>query len=419
MNKIGIIVLILTITSICAIYLLNIEGELPSKLLQKKFMKGSDSRLICDEIFHYKQIVVFSQLEFKVIKGLTTTPGYNFVIGLLGRALRANSVEAFRIISTIFSLLSVIVFFIVVKDLGSSDDIFKTLQFFFFPLVFPFFYLFYTDISAVLFLLVSFFFYSRKHYALVGFFLIIGLAFRQTLIFWFFFYFVLLAVEEYAGAFDWSYIRKVMGKSWSLVLGIVLFALFVFLNKGVALGNQGEHPLETIHFGNIYLCLFLSFFLFLPLHAENVKKIYTLIINRYLTVLLSVGLFGVLFFVTFKVDHHFNQASFSYFLTNNLLDFFTRTLWGKIFFLSMIVFVLLSLFVTELRKNSYAVLYLTAVVALLPHWLIQPRYYIPIYTMFLLFQKDKSTRFNVVFLLYLVVLAAILFWYISNHTCFI
>jgi len=418
-KKVSIILIVLIITSTCTIFLLNRQPESPSEIVNKKFMRGSDSRLLCDEIFHFKQIVTFSKLTFSIIPGLTTTPGYNFVVGLIGRVFGVQSVESFRIISSILSLSSVLVFFVILTLQGSRDNLFKTLQFFFFPLVFPFFYLFYTDVSALLILYLSFYFYLRKQYSFVGIFLIAGLAFRQTLIFWFLFFLILLCIRLYDGKFEWSYLKNVLTKSWSILLGILLFALFILVNKGVALGNRGEHPLDTLHFGNVYFCLFLCFILFLPLHVLNIHKIIRLFRERYLTIMVSLVIFGAIFMATFEVDHHFNQAKFSFFLTNKILHFFIATLWGKIIFFFTTVSVILSLYVTELRHKSYYVLYLVSVIALLPHWLIQPRYYIPFYSMFLLFQKDKSTFINWIYLIYVVILSAVLFWSINTHKCFI
>lgn len=182
---------------------------------------------------------------------------------------------------------------------------------------------------------------------------------------------------------------------WAFLFGIIIFGLFVLINGSMIIGEGADKNFPIfLYFGNVYFCLFMFFFLFLPLNISNRHKINHLIkTNRWVI----IGILG--FFIFYLLT--FNQLSpnnlkgeerliINYFLRNEILITFTSSILFKILFFIPVVYSLLSIAITPLYKKSYYLFYPFIVLYFIPIWQIIPRYSIIPLVLFILFKETNS-----------------------------
>lgn len=367
----------LTISSICFILSIHLVA----------FFLIRNSRLIIDEGYHYDQIMRFVRHDWSLTEGLSIIPGYHFLLSLILQAIGSTDISIMRFVSFVFSLLSILVFFTIAWSIEKKSATIRTIQYSFFPLMFPFFPLLYTDIFSVFVILTVLFMVLKKRYHLAGFIGTLSLLFRQNNIAWLLFLHGLFYLQEYGFQVKNFFSRKFISNSAFFIIGYILFLVFTLVNKGFATGGKLWQPVSFFHFTNIYFILFLFFFLFLPANLANFAKIVK-VIAREKKILLTLPLLTLFIVVTLTNNHPWNQ--YQHFLRNKLLIFFTNDLYLKTVFAIFVIHTLLSLCETKMMSKSYYLLYPVTVLSLLPIWLVEGRYYFIPFTFFLLFRKQEK-----------------------------
>src|SRR5882757_3798150 len=99
-----------------------------------------DTRLIVDEKDNYPQIINFINFKFQLLE-ISAVPGYHALMAACAKVFGINSIAGVRGISLFFSFLSVLVFYLVANKISPSTSVTKTLQYFFLPVLFIFFFL--------------------------------------------------------------------------------------------------------------------------------------------------------------------------------------------------------------------------------------------------------------------------------------
>ncbi len=358
-----------------------------------------DANLHVDERDHRDQITRFLQGEKSLYPLLTTIPGYHLILAMLLKPFPNPTLPLARTLTFVFSLLSILVFFLIVKKIDPASVSTKTLQYAFFPILFPFFFLIYTDVFSLLLVLTALFFALRKSYNLAAFMGIASIAVRQNNILWLLFLFIFMYTQEYS-TINKEAIKNHLKKSWLFLLGFLAFAIFLFINQGIAIGDRTGHP-GGIFFGNIYFLLFLFFFLLLPYNLASLLKIIEKI-KQNKKIILLLAVFLVFYLFTFKNTHPYNQEAYNFFLRNQILNFFTSSLFLKILFFLPIAYSMLSLSTTKLPSKACYLIYPTTILYLLPSWLIEQRYYLIPLALFLALKEKKSNAIE-----YLTILAYI------------
>ncbi len=293
-----------------------------------------------DEGVHGLQIVNLAEGRYRLAEGLTMLPGYHVVLMLLSDLTGARSSTAVRALSTLVSLPAIPVFYLMVRRLQPRFAAVATLQFAFLPVLFPFFFLLYTDGLSLLLVLLSVLLVLREHRLAAAGVAILAVLVRQTNIICLAFVLALAYVEDHGFTLSRDRVVPFLRRHLLFVLALAAFAVFVLVNRGVALGDGSAHPLK-FRLGNVYLFLFLYFFVLLPVHLAALPR--ALAGLRDPRVLgFALALFGVFMF-TFVNDHPYNLAgveAFRYsddatftgqepFLHNQLLDLATRDLAGQ------------------------------------------------------------------------------------------
>jgi alpha-1,2-glucosyltransferase len=370
------------------------------------FLQKTD--LLVDEYDHHIQIVKIVNHDFTPNNRLTMLQGYHYTMAACAIAAGNVSREWVRFFSLIFSFITVVLFFIFAGFINDKWQVAKTGQYAVFPITFPFFFLIYTDIFSLLFVLLAFYLAVRKRYLLSGIAVITSMLARQNNIIWLVLLFFIICYEEYGFRFNRSVITDMLKKTWIYLIGIALFIGFVIINKGIAVGDIDKHPAFVFHSGNIFFALFVFFILFLPLNISNAGKIIRLIKRQSLFIIPTAVAVFLLYWFTYTVDHPYNLTGIEYFVRNKILMYSVISPMMKLLFFVPILYSLLSIAVTPLLKKSFYFLYPFTAILLCFTWMIEQRYYIIPFVIFLLVKKEENRLVEYFTMGYYAILS--LFW---------
>lgn len=372
--------------------------------LVASFIWMKDVRLMVDEEIHDRQIGYFLKGEYRIDEALTQVPGYHMLIALAATATGMGQGPILRWLTMLFAVGCIVVFYGCARAVDRQHTVVRFLQCAMFPLLVPFYFLLYTDVASLCFVLLSFFLVLKQRPVLGGLASLVSILMRQNNIIWtLFLMFLVLADESWLQQYKDMKIHSLrslaarlptrsqffslLGRTSTFLFTFLLIAIFVVKNGGVAIGDESNHPFPSFHYGNIYMLLFSVFFLFIPLHAANGS----VILQRVLTrpwYMLALAIFFLFYLKTFVNDHMYNHDA--YFIRNNILMYFETTPARKILFFTPIFLVLLSLPVTRLLRQAYLWIYPLTALFLSLSWLVEPRYYLIPFSLFLLCRARAS-----------------------------
>ncbi|MBS3136459.1 hypothetical protein J4401_05875 [Candidatus Woesearchaeota archaeon] len=358
---------------------------------------------LVDENLHFTQIKRFMFGNYT--QDITAVmPGYHFFMSTVSKAFGLNHIGEMRFIQLIISIATILIFFHLVKTLHLPHS--RGLMFSSFPLFFPFFFLIYTDMLSLMFVLLGFYFTIRQNYAAAGILTTISIFIRQNNVIWLIFLLSIAIKLQNNGTGSLAILIKTIKKNWAYFLGIVSFIIFLVINKGIVLGDKDMYKSLYIYFGNIYFFLFLFFFLFLPLNIHNFRKIMQLLKNKIAWVM--IALLFIVYLLTFKNTNPYNVIAANYLLSGSILAYFSSLILLKSFFFLPIIYSALSISVTKIEHKNLLCLF--TFLFLIPFWFIQPRYYFIPFTFFIIFFKSESKK---------VINDTITLWIIASITIFL
>jgi alpha-1,2-glucosyltransferase len=172
--------------------LLLVVGITTALLLGSFFYILSFSDLYGDEEVHYDEIAHFARGDLSFNPLLTTLPGYHALLGLIGYVTGVTNVPFMRFLSFLIGLATIGVFGLIGRELYRDAGFLRMIQFACLPILFPFFFLLYTDVLSLLFVLLAFFFILRERPTLAAVMSLAGMLVRQTNIVWLLFFFAFL-----------------------------------------------------------------------------------------------------------------------------------------------------------------------------------------------------------------------------------
>jgi alpha-1,2-glucosyltransferase len=338
-----------------------------------------------DENVHYDQIVRLARGNWSLNPELTTLPGFHAIVAALVWAAGATE-SSVRLAVFGLSLAAVGVFYALARTLQPEHAGMRTLQFTLLPILFPQFFLIYTDVTSLLFVLLMMLAAAQRKYWVAGVLGLLSCLVRQDNVIW------------VAFAVLWSYLRdegwrwkpltRSLARYWTFIVTGVAFLLFVTTNHGqVALGaDAGSHPVRSLYFTNIFFLLFLSCFLFLPLWWGYRRDILARM-RSWWTWLRCSGC--SIFWLGFVNDHPHNTERGDSLLRNAILIYFSSTAIRKLLFFFLFSVAALCLAAVPM-KRPWWLLYLFTILFLLPEWLVEQRYYLIPLSLFLLARDQTS-----------------------------
>ncbi len=379
-----------------------------------------------DEGFHAERIRNFLAGNFDLATP-SAAPGFHLTVWAFAAPFHQDSLQFFRGVSLIFGLLSVVVFHAARKTITATAAPARTIQYVFNPIVYPFLFFAYTDGFSLFLVLLAALLLLRRRYVLMMLAGIAAIIVRQNNILWFAFFFLLFFWQEIPAflRFVPRWIRKkipmvsdvrvsrkipwgVIAANIVFLIACALFVAFLKWNGGIALGDKEAHPFPSFHTGNIFFCLFLAFFFFLPLHIANIRPVmHRIATSRFLLPLLTLTF--LIYVLSFFNTHFYNQGLDSVYLRNRILVYFTMTEWHRMIFFIPVGLTILSLTVTKLSRPEFYLFYPMTVVFLCLSWLIEQRYYMIPLSLFLLFREERSQTTENASALYELIFAMALF----------
>jgi len=370
----------------------------------------SINRADVDEKVHYRQISRFVKGNYEILPNLTTIPGYHVVIALFSKIGGYHSLEKTRIISLALSLITIWVFFIISKRLKVNDPHIKTLQFMFLPISFLYFPLLYTDIPSLLFVLIAFYFSIKKQYYLSALFSLVAILTRQNNIIWIIFIWTYNYVSIYGFSISMAKIIAYLRLTIAHIGIFAAFALFLFFNHGVAIGDKTNH-VAGLYLGNIYLFLAITGLLFLPIIITSTfHKINLCKTKKFLAFGLGAGFLLASSFVLFPPQLHNGNLKLTF-----LMNIVLKYAYGEYAYLYAIAIFLgcIFIFIAKIEKTNllflpFAALYLA------PSFLVAQRYSIIPLVFLLLFKKETDKKSELVLLVYFLILSLALIYIVFN-----
>jgi alpha-1,2-glucosyltransferase len=334
-----------------------------------------------DERNHLNQIQRYLSGNF--VTTSTASGGFHAAAAAFAWLTGRPTQEGIRLFVVLIAAGVILTFRSLARSFAPQAGTIRTLQFTMFPLLFPFWFVIYTDVLALLFVLLAVWAFTRDRFHLTGFLGALGTAVRQTSVVWL----AMLTVWTTLVNLNRP-VRQLARQLLSFAGAAALFVLFVLVNRGVAIGDRGSHPEMQLHTENVLFMLVCFFLMFFPLIASTLPRIVRLPPALLAGVTLGCAL---LFFGTFRVDHPYNAvASEDVFVRNEILRLITSSTLARAGASVAIALAALSLFVIRLRQPMHYLIYPFAALTVMPVWLIEQRYYLPGFALFMAFREPAS-----------------------------
>jgi len=351
-------------------------------------------RSVGDEWVHKAVIDRFKEGNWTVDPklGLTTLPAYHAAMAVLTMPAGPDSLLGLRIVSTVFSLLALIVVFLLLQHLPPPQRLVRSLQWFFLPVMLPYFILVYTDMLSLLLVLTMFLAADRRRFALAGLLGLTSLLVRQNNIIWLALLQGMIYVQHHGFVLSTRAVIHNLKTCWSFVVGAVLFVAYVLLNRGVSLDDPVNHPSFRLYSGNVLMCVFVAGILFAPLLLRRIPQ--GLAIARkqiWVWPLLAAG--AMLFLFAFDLTNPYHRAMEAL-LTNKVATYAQLFMHYRIAFLIVLLGTLLLLCAVPLREKWHYLIYPATVLFLAPSWLIHARYFIIPFTLFTLYRRPAEPKWE-------------------------
>lgn len=347
-----------------------------------------------DEPFHYRQIRLFLKGNYKIEPWLTVIPGAHLFLAAVSKLTGLKTLMGTRIINFTIGLMSISIFYLIAKKLDGKSAFLKTAIFIFLPFLFPYRYLLYTENISTFLILAALLALVKNSYLLSGFFSLLSLFARQSNIIFLVFFFSLGLLKT----------GKRLNKDFLFhffffIFGIILFILFVILNQGITLGiTRDAHPF-FMTVGNLYLFLFSFLILFYPLYFAKKDRVRKIFKTRSVTL---ISIFFILLNSSFFVNYHTWNKTPDYLRNLLFITLENNFILRGIFFL-MITFSIVTLANIRFYQKRFYLLYPFSFLALSSSSLVEPRYAILPFTLFILFWKESDNKiFMKIFILHIV-----------------
>jgi alpha-1,2-glucosyltransferase len=373
-------------------------------------MSGRD--LYSDEGCHFREIGVIREGEWQSIECLTTVAGYHVVVAKVGQWLSLpGTLDAARLVTVCASAVLFALFAICATRVGSRPGL-KTMQLVALPILFPYTGLVYTDVAALLGLLLAAFFALRGQSLRAALALTLTLAVRQTHIVW---GALLVAMcwetsglwpQTRAGWLDARAWRTRLLAAWPFAIPVAAFTAFVVWNRGIAVGDTSAHA-AGFYLGNPILAGLLFAMFFAPQTLVTTWHRLRRSPAAWLLALTCVALV----MSRFAVTHPYNQATEVSFLRNRAILWFASGPGPK--FLLALCVALGAVGLIGERVRLKVPLLLTAALSMVPFELIEHRYAIPAFAFFILLRVPGERWQERTSLTAMVCLAAYFVWGIS------
>ena len=361
-----------------------------------------------DEFDHFEQIQRFRHGIFSpFVETLTTIPGYHLVVAALLRLVGGDSFAAARLVTSVFGLFAVVGFHRLRSDAVGHEDYLATAQFAVLPIFFLFAFMVQTDAASLALTLWAAWAAGRQRHWLAGFFLLAAEGMRQNNVLW-------LALLAWPIVGRIGHTRAGLAGFAQRILPYALAAAaFVAYWAGhgsvvLARGQLSAHPDFSLHSGNLFYLMFLGAILFVFPCVDSWLRFVASVRQRPWLIAVPLGL-AAAYLATFKVDHPFNLIQPPDLRDWLLMRTQASTLW-YCGFGAVAVFGGLGLLWQKLLTRDTAVFWAVTALFVSLSWLIEQRYYLIPYALFMAWRAPQPEWAERATLALWAPLAVLLFW---------
>jgi alpha-1,2-glucosyltransferase len=356
-------------------------------LMALGFVLRPDRGTAVDENVHLDQILRFAHGDWSINRALTMLPGFHALVAIVALPVGVTE-SSVRLVVFGLSLGSVVVFHTLARQLDPSTAGMRTLQFTLLPALFHQFFLIYTDVASLLFVLLMMLQAVRGRYAAAGAFGFAAMLIRQDNVVWVAFAVAWSSLRD--SGWQWRPVTEWLRRYATFIVSGCAFALFVLANHGqVALGDDAPSHPTGVYGGNVFFFLFVSAFMFVPLWWSYLRFSGARVWPWWIW-LGGAGLFVVYWF-GFVVDHPHNLERSDYFLANAILLWVTGTAARRSLAFVPVAVAAAGFAIAPMKRGWWVLLPFSALF-LLPEWLIVPRYYLIPWSLFLVAREAAPPR---------------------------
>lgn len=346
---------------------------------------------ILDEGVHAAQVMLLLGGSAQQHPLLTTFPTYHMLLAAMVWPLSGSGElpdhDLLRLLSSLLALTVLPIAYRLVRATGGSplEAARRTYAFALLPGIAPLAFVLYTDVVALVPVLLAALCLAvdRPRAAVAS--AVLATLLRQTHVVWA----LWIAFQRWRELRAASPHVRLRGLLPAL-LPLALFAGFVLVNGGVALGDRDLHPSTVVSLDNLHFGLLFAWLVLLPLQAGAAARISVALRSQPLAAL--PGLLLILaFMLWFAPDHPYNRVAPEGILHNGMIELLRQPLPRCAAALA-ILWSLWTLQFTALRIDGSGWLRLFMVLSLLPMWMVDPRYALPALALFFLLREPDSGR---------------------------
>jgi alpha-1,2-glucosyltransferase len=358
---------------------------------------------IGDEGVHSYQIYQFIKGSYEHFKYITMLPTYHAANAIVVKLLGATDMNYLRFANLLLAAIAIPAFLSIAKTVNHGQAYCRTLEFVFVPIVFPFFFVVYTDLFSLAFTLLMIERTLKAKYKMAALFGFGAVLIRQPNMTWVGYCCLLILMDVEKPAMTKSFLISYLQKVWPFTIIVLAFGGFVIWNGGIAVGDAEQHHV-SLNLSNFYFFLLVSFFLFLPYNIARMGDVKDLLVSNKWLILLIVGLFFV-YNATYEHPHKYNTKKLSFYLHNLFLYYSCDIYWLRIVSYFAMVWMALSYYAAGLvSKNRIPLLLLLPLTLLstVPLPLIEQRYYLVSLCLFIALRPPIEEKYTALIFAYYV-----------------
>ncbi|MGD8911931.1 MAG: hypothetical protein PVJ68_04185 [Candidatus Thiodiazotropha sp.] len=382
------------------------------------FMHLKDT--IGDEGVHSYQIYKFINGSYEHFKYVTMVPVYHAANALIVKLHGFTELNFLRFSNLLLSAIAIPSFLALVKTFYPHQAYIRTLQFVFVPIIFPLFFLIYTDLFSLAFALAMIERTLKKKYKMAAVFAFFAVFVRQPNLIWVGYCCLLILLDMDRPLLSKSTLSAYLEKVWPFILVILSFGVFVIWNGGVAVGDADQHQV-SLNISNFYFFLLVSFALFLPYNIARLGDVKDLLVNNKWLILLIIVMFFV-YMETYEHPHKYNTKELSFYRHNLILYYSCDVYWLRILSYFAMAWMALSYYAAALVTKDRMPLMLLLPVTLLatvPLPLIEQRYYLVSLSLFLALRPPIPEKVTALTLIYYISVTGYVIYNMSRMKFFL
>lgn len=335
-----------------------------------------------DEFHHVPAIRGLTEGDWGPARALPMPPTYHALAALLARVL-GTELWAVRLFNVLLGVAAIGFMAAALRARYPDAGAWHLLRLAWNPLLLPFWVFAYTDLAALLGVIIALNSYVRRQYVAAAGGLLLACLFRQSSVVWVAFFIALGAVELWqrqpGEPVRWTFVRRAARVLWPYVLVLILGGGILVAWREIALPSNIENRVRP-NIAQFYILALTAGLLWAPVWLAHLVEYWPQRFAAWLArpwicaaLVAAVGVLGLVF----QNPHGWN-ADPNY-LRNWPLVAMSRSLAAR-FLLStcIVVFIVVFSHATwhSAARRTLGLVWAFALLFLVPHYLVDPRYYI-------------------------------------------